>query len=253
MSDKYQVDQHELREQLRIQVGFIERSADAYDRGYEDEARRLATVIRVLVHDTARSHSLLEQLGVKHRLRYDDTSAHPAAGAILVGSSGLAMQRVSAGPSGGGRYVPIGDDPSPDRRRPPVGFDDWWTRPYQIGSDYFSRKDIVLHVANKEGGVHVDTSLDQLYANLMRGNLAGWQYRVDGDLEADFEGNIALANLRQIARELRRTITEQLPHAFDADVILGAPLSPVGHGSGRNAPCPCGSGRKFKKCHGGPT
>ncbi len=27
----------------------------------------------------------------------------------------------------------------------------------------------------------------------------------------------------------------------------------VGHGPSRNAPCPCGSGKKYKKCHGAPT
>jgi preprotein translocase subunit SecA len=26
----------------------------------------------------------------------------------------------------------------------------------------------------------------------------------------------------------------------------------IGHGTPRNAPCPCGSGRKYKKCHGAP-
>jgi preprotein translocase subunit SecA len=31
---------------------------------------------------------------------------------------------------------------------------------------------------------------------------------------------------------------------------VGAPLSNPYAGVGRNDPCPCGSGKKFKKCHG---
>src|SRR4051812_47474021 len=102
----YELSKADLVEQLRIQVDFLERSSVAYDQGFEDEARRLATVVRILVHDTARSKSLLGQLGVKERLRYHDTTARPPAGAIVFGSSGLAMQRVTTGPGGEGRYVP---------------------------------------------------------------------------------------------------------------------------------------------------
>ncbi|MER7474668.1 SEC-C metal-binding domain-containing protein, partial [Micromonospora sp. NPDC000018] len=27
----------------------------------------------------------------------------------------------------------------------------------------------------------------------------------------------------------------------------------AGNGPSRNAPCPCGSGRKYKRCHGAPN
>ncbi len=33
-------------------------------------------------------------------------------------------------------------------------------------------------------------------------------------------------------------------------VALGAPATAVAHKVGRNDPCPCGSGKKYKKCHG---
>jgi hypothetical protein len=38
---------------LREQLEFLRRSAEAYDDGAEGEAKRLATVIRVLVHGGA--------------------------------------------------------------------------------------------------------------------------------------------------------------------------------------------------------
>lgn len=54
-----------LVEHLREQMRFIESSAAAYDNGFEGEGKRLATVLRVLMHDTSGSHSVLGQLGVK--------------------------------------------------------------------------------------------------------------------------------------------------------------------------------------------
>ena len=52
----------DLDELLREQIGFLERSSAAYDEGYHDEAKRIAVVVRVLLHDTQSSHSLFEQL-----------------------------------------------------------------------------------------------------------------------------------------------------------------------------------------------
>src|ERR1700719_378017 len=41
-----------LGEKLREQLGFLHRSAKAFDEGHEAEGLRLATVMRVLFHDT---------------------------------------------------------------------------------------------------------------------------------------------------------------------------------------------------------
>ena len=57
--------QDELQQHLTEHLNFIKRSGKAYDQGYGDEAKRLATSIRVLVHDTSMSRSLLAQLGLK--------------------------------------------------------------------------------------------------------------------------------------------------------------------------------------------
>ncbi len=50
--------------QLEEQVAFLRHSAALFDAGADAEAKRIAVVIRVLVHDTPRSHSLLAQLGL---------------------------------------------------------------------------------------------------------------------------------------------------------------------------------------------
>ncbi len=41
-----------FRAELLKQLGFLKRTAKLFDEGYEDEGVRLATVMRVLFHDT---------------------------------------------------------------------------------------------------------------------------------------------------------------------------------------------------------
>ena len=41
----------------------------------------------------------------------------------------------------------------------------------------------------------------------------------------------------------------RLGRAARRPAALG-PARPAGERTGRNAPCPCGSGKKFKHCHG---
>ena len=97
----------------------------------------------------------------------------------------------------------------------------------------------------------MDPKLDGLYAVLTRTKFPGWTYMEAEGTERDFDGSVALACVRQIAYELRRTLKEQLQHVLDPEGAADQPLSSVlTAGVGRNDPCPCGSGRKFKKCHG---
>lgn len=53
----------ELMNHLYEQMAFLKRSAEHYDAGEFSEAKRLAATLRVLLHDTDRSVSLLSQLG----------------------------------------------------------------------------------------------------------------------------------------------------------------------------------------------
>jgi hypothetical protein len=233
----------------------LERSAESFDSGYEDEAQRLATVIRVLVHDTRASHSLLGQLGVKDAIQWIDT-ALPIMPENLLPTPGLVVMRFTGGAeTTEGRYAAPLNVSTPPRLKPDTDFAQWWTTANTkdgVGT-LFNRKDFILTVANKEGGAHVDAELDPTWVALTRDNSIGFRVYAQTETgeEQDlgpFKGNVAFASVRQIAYEVTETLKRDLSHFLDP---VGGIPSPVQlRQAQRNDPCPCGSGKKLKKCHG---
>lgn len=115
---KYTQTIEDLHNHLREQLQFLHASANAFDYGFEGEAKRLATTIRVLVHDTRSSTSLLKQLNLKHPLRMCDT-APPLDTNSLTPYHSLVIMRIDA-PEGAsasvtftvfGEEKPYTDDP----------------------------------------------------------------------------------------------------------------------------------------------
>jgi hypothetical protein len=97
----------------------------------------------------------------------------------------------------------------------------------------------VLAMANTDGGAHVDPSVDRTYARLSRQNSIGWMFHGPSG-PTPIQG-VEFASVRQIAWEVDETLKLRRPAPLDASLFRGA---------GRNDPCPCKSGIKFKKCHG---
>ena len=243
MSDRSRTYPHsrsDLVRHLYAQIGHMERSAAAFDDGHEAEAARLATSIRVLVHDNPRSasKSILGQLGVKDSLRYLDTSlSHRGLRPDHPGwDAGLASMEIE--PGRGGRYVPMLDNLPKERRRY-TNFSAWWSKVIyrRVG---FGRRELVMNLANTDGGAHVDSALEDSYADLTKRNVLGWEYSDDAG-SRPFEGNSAQASVRQISFELLDTIRNQLSPT--GEVLTTTP-------PGRNSPCRCGSGKKYKLCCG---
>jgi hypothetical protein len=127
----------------------------------------------------------------------------------------MAMMKTTEGTSA--RYVPHLDNPGmppgPGRGawRP---FDAWWTEPVikDMQKRVFTRRGLVLGVANKEGGSHVDPSLPEPYADLSRNNSLGWL--VGGSHEQGTGtplGNPVPASLRQIAYEVDASVCREFP------------------------------------------
>lgn len=227
-----------FEQQLQRQLGFLKRSCDAFDKGDHDEAVRIATTIRVLLHDTPASTSLLTHLGIKSLLFFVDTGIyrerleaamkdwlgeyHP--GSIISGHtpSDVGLVELGIGKDGKvGWFAPLRlrrkpeNDPAAKAIVADQSFDAWWKTPLVETSTFrtFSRAHLIQIMANQDGGAHVDAELDTDYEDL-KIDFLGIQMEVGEDLADKTMGgdlppvvnNVAFASVRQIAFELMLTI-----------------------------------------------
>ena len=70
---QYHQSSDDLWENLNLQARYLKESSSSFDGGFEGEAQRLAVTVRVLVHDTSASHSLLKLLEIKDNIQFHDT------------------------------------------------------------------------------------------------------------------------------------------------------------------------------------
>jgi hypothetical protein len=207
--------EEEFISHFREQIEFLTRSASAYDDGFESEAKRMAVVLRVLLHDTDSSKSLLKHLGRKDILFYD-TASDLVPGNLLPEAT-LIITQIRTGPGGGGSYVAPLDESFTvslrgDKKLP---FDDWWNK--KVVKDQknrvMTRKDIITNVCNKDGGAHLDEKLNGVYSDLTRNNSYGHRY-----FSKDSQGNILrdedikgaeLASVRQITHEVLKSFRDE--------------------------------------------
>jgi hypothetical protein len=105
------------------------------------------------------------------------------------------MQIGGSGPD----YIPLLDrGPFPTV---PRSFGAWWSQAVFVDNrrDKFSRKDIVLSVADTDGGAHVDPGIPDGYHRLSRENSIAWMIGSPGGVRPS--QNPVPAAIRQIAFE----------------------------------------------------
>jgi len=208
----------ELERELREQVTLLEHACTSFDSGLEAIGKHIALSLRVLLHHTHSSRSLLEQLNLRGGFFYE------SAGALnpknLITECNLVMLRI--GPDGGS-YQPLvaaGDPPFPPRLVP---FSDWWNAPVlkDIKGRFLNRRELVCNVADTDGGAHVDPELDEVYMDLSRNNSLGWVFESNSITEP-MKGRPELACVRQIAHELLLTLRRRHPSAFASITVSDA-------------------------------
>lgn len=208
---KVRQTEEELKSHLKEQIQFLLRSAQSYDEGFLSEAKRLSVVIRVLLHDTQSSTSLLTLLKKKDMLFYDTALDYDPSN--LAPTMALIMMRL--GPDGAA-YVPPLDDGPPERYlKGKIPFEKWWNKIVLVDTkgNKLTRKDLVLAVSNKDGGAHVDPVLDQAYADLTRFKSLGWVF-VSNGVEKDFSTRPELASIRQITHEVLKSLKDEFSEYF---------------------------------------
>lgn len=242
--------QSSLDEQLKRQLNYLENSSKLFDKGDHEEAIRLAVTLRVLLHDSTNSTSLLKHLGIKESLQYIDTGisadrleaamkawrdpSDPNLRIAATSPSDYGLVVLGRNPDGNFGWVPPLDKPRfhPSQWQYPaiIGsqpFKPWWTDllVQSIEGKFFSRKNLVLIMANQDGGAHVDAKLDTDYNNLCSdflGTSIGEYYSHEGMPESwgsisdisfnppPVKNNVAYASVRQIAYEVAKTLHHYL-------------------------------------------
>lgn len=103
----------------------------------------------------------------------------------------------------------------------PQPFRTWWNRPIleDLRNETFTRKELVLFLAHKFGGAHVDPNMEPRFVAITRFNSLGWGWKREGDTTSlevpagpDCEpmGTPIPVNVRQIAYELETSLRDQL-------------------------------------------
>jgi hypothetical protein len=166
----------DFRPDLEKQLGFIERSCLLYDRGEYDEAIRIATAIRVLVHETGSSTSVLQHLGVRPTIQLV-SSCDPVEGGPNKPPGMTPIFKFCLGTlvsDAGGTRHEAGF--RPDQHIFPMSVEGWWQQVvWRLNPETaISRKALVLAAANKDGGAHVDAELSGEYEQLAAGPFRGF-------------------------------------------------------------------------------
>lgn len=204
----------ELKQHLKESLEFLIKSCVFYDEGDVAEAKRISLEIRKLVHDTKLSKSILNSLRLKN-MRFLDTG-FPYLKENLMPHLGLVIMQI-----GGNRelskYLPLLDEFENSIKK---DFDSWWNS--IVISDQeknvFTRENLVLCIANQDGGAHVDEDIEKQYYGLTRNNTVGWKI-ITPSGEEDLK-EVHLATVRQIGHEVILTLLEELPDFVNNHYVI---------------------------------
>ena len=193
----------DLRRSLDDQMKILRVHCSSFDSGVEVIAKHIAVVLRVLFHDTGRSRSLLSQLGQRSG-RFFDTST-PLDASNLLSECGLVGVRMGSGEI---RYVP--NIPSDAAKVRKTEFGAWWNDHVLRDEKrrVYCRRQLVLNVADTDGGAHVDPNIDEAFHDITRAAGMGWVGRVPGQMSAAVLG-VELACMRQLAWEALATLEKR--------------------------------------------
>ena len=213
---------NELNEKLSQALELLKLNCKQFDEGSVVSAVQIATQLRVLVHDTNKSVSLLAQTGLKNTIQYLDSSIRHRGGlcfwsmanvshqTILSNGeiyAGLLRKKMTDGLNGKMPtldFAPLMGDNS--RESQWEDFATWYTGQtmFEYRQLKMTRKDIICTLANKEGGAHVDLNYSDDYKYFMEPTML--DININGVL-ARFSQNPVYVSVRQIAWEVMKSLT----------------------------------------------
>lgn len=214
----------DLINQLKYCLNNLVLDAREYDNGNFQAIRRSSATIRMLFHDSRTSHSILNQISDKEKFRLLNTFIYDKE--IPAYFSGVLFVQLVTGEA---TYKKIYNTFVPDnllamKQKKEIPFKQWWEGSvYNLGDKTnFSRKDIILTMANQDGGAHVDPKIDFSYSSLANG-ITGWNIDLSNFFSPEFyklmdpdkngyihPKDIHLAIMRKIVHEVLYSLPTQV-------------------------------------------
>jgi hypothetical protein len=180
----------DFKEKLREQLRFLSASSEAFDRGDRHEAQRIATAIRVLMHDHGRSVSLLTHLNAWD-FSIPTTTFEFKDPSIVAYGSGLTEihLRLFANEDGSQGYEAAINPRGAEKIEGEMPASEWWNQAIYlfVGGEKYRRRDLALTAANNDGGAHVDANLPPIYAYLSADLLSATYSEGDRDANGMYE------------------------------------------------------------------
>lgn len=194
----------------------LESSCAAFDSGNQFEGKRIAASLRILLHVTKNQKPLLERFGLfEWRLLSTNTFRHLAPNNVSLNHSGILGFGFGENTAG---YAPIMDITVHDKPANWLSFNEWWefdvihlahegpgvslTNKPLPEERQFTRKKFVTVIADTDGGAHVDSGIDTIYAELLRQPSTGIKFKNMDGTELEVAATAHLASVRHIAAEL---------------------------------------------------
>ncbi|TRO96759.1 hypothetical protein FKB34_01960 [Glycocaulis profundi] len=188
---KYEKSQAELELELREQIAALRASCLSYDQGNEWEAKRLATVISTLLHDSGRgqSRSLLGQTGRKDGIELSSSITREGMPARKRGWDSRCGLVVLTIESGQPAFRPKlhGEQWPQELPLPVLNFARWNSEEIFRGvyERPVTRPSLVYALRNQDGGAHVDRHLrDEGYTFWKKHGDAGIRFSDDDGVTA---------------------------------------------------------------------
>lgn len=206
------------KESFDIALQRLQRKCEYFDEGDEDIAIDMAVQIRVLVHDTQNSTSLIKHLWLKDNLKMITTSIsnYKEGISFCVFESGLCNSTVIQNDKP--RYALMSRHIAKDakveykpllgrNRKDQIDFENWWKEEIAITDQgtSLSRKDVVLTLCHKDGGAHFDDMIDSKYMYLKRNDVVGMYINGTKSISSTIP-------LYTIVRQITYEVIESLSH-----------------------------------------
>lgn len=210
----------ELGKELRDQLALMQESCKLHDNGTRAAYKYIALNLRVLLHHHGRnSQALLQQLGIRN-IRFLDTAGEFDPRNLLT-TANLVSMRLNVGGTSG--FVSAAEDGYEKPTHRLIPFATWWNMPVFIDKQKrtFNRRELVTHVADTDGGAHVDPELEEAYMDLSRKNSLNWTMGANG-VEIPLNDPVP-PSIRQIGFEVLSTLSRRYPEFFDGTPYLLGP------------------------------